>query len=126
MQHDAAGDEGRRRRGDGIPKARDSCALIGACSAISMPATMPTSDQRQPIIAITSLRAQRAQPRCANTSQTPAADSTSQPRIMVEPPIGAAIGNSRVGPQRARGDVAREQRDADEQDERRQQEASTG
>ena len=33
----------------GIPRPRDSCALIGPCRAISMPATIPTIDQTMPI-----------------------------------------------------------------------------
>ena len=34
----------------GMPRPRASCALIGACSAISVPARMPTSDQTIPML----------------------------------------------------------------------------
>ena len=36
----------------GSPSPRASCALIGACSATSAPATMPSTDQKAVIVAI--------------------------------------------------------------------------
>ena len=49
----------------GEPRARASCALMGPCSAITVPDNMPSSDQTSPIIAILSPFARLRADRCS-------------------------------------------------------------